>query len=165
MKKPTIIKFIALLILIIALITTLYLYLETKTKYDNITKSVGEIDHLNERINELNNQIDELSNEPIIRLSDRRIDVTGYFFAEVQEVKNNRIIRVREITEINGGIYEDEKNLIIDDATLIAYKGEIINISDINPGDKILVFYSDKGLELISPQPIHEVAIVQIVSK
>lgn len=165
MKKLTIIKFIALLILIIALITTLYMYLETKTKYDNITKSVGEIDHLNERINELNNQIDELSNEPIIRLSNRRIDVTGYFFAEVQEVRNNRQILTKKIKEINGDTYEEENYVKIDDKTIIAYKGNIINISDINPGDKILVFYSDKYLEQISPGIIHEVAIVQIISK
>lgn len=96
-------------------------------------------------------------------LSNNTISQTFYATIEkINQYDGNTVVLVKGL-EVNDINYRGEFNLSIKDTTIITWRGENINISELDIGDNISITFNDETINSISPAPIRSVQRIQLL--
>lgn len=94
---------------------------------------------------------------------DLLLTTTGQtFYATITQIRENSSISVKGL-EINDINYRGKFNFSIKDNTIMTWRSESINISDLNVGDTISITFTDETIADIYPTPLNEVVKIQLL--
>lgn len=156
MKKKVIIAHIVIIVLIIAFAVMTHIYL--KTKYINERETTD----LRSQISELNEQRSKLKRRQ------ENIRMAQTFYATIKK----KIEPINEYTtrmllveglDINDRDFRGEWKIVIKDPRILRWQGKIIDISELDVGDKISITYADESIEDVNSPTLSDIILIELL--